>query len=200
MTRLCAVFLLLCCLSIPAFAASSVPVWTVDRTKSSMQFKGFDINGKPFVSSFQSWAADIAFDPDDLPGSHAIVTIDTRSATTGDKTFSDYLVAPSWFDPDVAPLATFQIQKFTKRPDGLYNATGILHLSNKAKTNVLPVPGVSLPFKATFKPAKGKSTQAEFSSNFTFAIPDYSPVKPGKTKRAYRKISFHMKLIAYSGK
>lgn len=200
MTKIYAVLLLLCFLSIPAFSASSIPVWTVDRSKSSMQFKGFDINGKPFTSSFQSWAADIAFDPDNLPGSHAIVTLDTRSATTGDKTFSDYLVAPTWFDPDVAPLATFQIETFTKRPDGLYDAKGTLHLSNKAKTNVLPVPGVSLPFKATFKPAKGKPTQAEFASNFTFAIPDYSPPKEGQPKRPYRKISFHMKLIAYSGK
>jgi polyisoprenoid-binding protein YceI len=192
---------LLFCVTSPAFAKAPVPEWTVDRSKSSIQFRGFDINGNPFTSTFQSWGAEIHFDPENLAGSRALFTIDTRSATTGDKTFTDYLIAPDWYDPEVAPLATFQIQSFSQRGENLYDAKGILHLSNHKKTNVLPVPGVSLPFKATFKKTKGKSDQAEFTSNFSFAIPDYSPVKKASpSKRNFRKISFHMKLKAHSGK
>lgn len=199
--KLLSALLLLICLASPAFAKDPVPEWIVDRSKSTVQFRGFDIHGNPFTSTFQSWGADINFDPDNLAGSSATFTIDTRSATTGDKTFTDYLIAPKWFDPNVAPLATFQIQTFTKRSDNLYDAKGILHLSNHKKTNVLPVPGVSLPFKATIKKAKGKPDRAEFTSNFTFAIPDYNPNKKATpSKRNYRKISFHMMLKAHSGK
>ena len=183
--------LLLLCLTSPAFAQTPTPApvqkWVVDRKKSTIEFKGFK-DGKPFTSAFQSWSADIAFSPDDLQGTSATLTIDTRSATTGAKTYTEYLVTPGWYDPEEAPFATFQIQSLTHQRDNLYNANGTLYLYNKAKTVLLPVPGVSLPVFATVK-----GNTAEFRSNFTFAIPDFSKAAI-KKKSPFRKINFNMVL------
>lgn len=186
--KLLAALLLLSLSILPCTAAfaSDVPKWIVDRKKSTIEFKGFK-DGKPFTSVFQSWSADIAFDPDNLTGSSAAVTIDTRSATTGEKTFTDYLVAPGWYDPEQAPYAMFQIQSLTKQRDTLYNANGTLYLYNKTKSVMIPVPGVSLPVFATVK-----GNTAEFKSTFTFAIPDFKAAL--QKKGAFRKITFNMLL------
>lgn len=179
-------FAALPCASASAVAADNVPKWVVDRKKSTIEFKGFK-DGKPFTSVFQSWSADIAFDPENLTGSSAAVTIDTRSATTGDKTFTEYLVAPGWYDPEQAPYAMFQIQSLTRQRDTLYNANGTLYLYNKTKSVMIPVPGVSLPVFATVK-----GNTAEFRSTFTFAIPDFKAAL--QKKNAFRKITFNMLL------
>ncbi len=189
--------------ALPARAADSVKEWKVDRSKSSIQFSGFDREGKPFKLTFQSWAADIAFDPGNLKQSRATVTIDTGSATTGDKTYVDYLIAPGWFKPAEMPLATFQILSFVKKSDTLYDANGVLHLHNKTKSRTLPVPGLSIPFTANFrKKTKSSPEKAEFSSNFSFAIPDFSGApKPSASGRdRMRKLRFHMTIKAYPGK
>lgn len=169
-----------------ARAEDAVPKWTVDRKKSTIEFSSFK-NGKPYTSAFQAWSADIAFDPANLPASKATVTIDTRSATTGDKTFTEYVSVPKWFDPGQTPYATVQILSIRHVSDTLYNANGTLYLYNKAKTAMIPVPGVSFPIYASVK-----GNAAVFKSNFTFAIPDFSPA--GLKRSAYHKIRVNMLL------
>ena len=71
-------------LSIPAVAAApavSAPAWTVDKASSTLGFEGVG-DGSPFAGKFGSWDAAIHFDPADLAGSSAEVTVQTGSAAT----------------------------------------------------------------------------------------------------------------------
>ena len=198
--KLLAAVLLLILSAAPALAEAvvpEIPAWTVNRPKSSIQFKGFS-NGKPYSLFFQSWSAEIAFDPDRPQLSSAIVTVDTRSASTGAATYKDYLVTPAWFDPQQVPYAQFHMTSFTKLRDNVYQGNGILHLYNEPKTVLMPFPGISIPFQVKFTERKKKPTQAEFTSNFAFAVPDFSPASSpaAALKRPAKKINFVMVLKA----
>ncbi len=185
--------LLLLVAAVPALAetaAPEIPVWTVNRPKSSLQFKGFS-KGVPYTVVFQSWNAEIAFDPDRPELSTATVTVDTQSGSMGAATYTDYLVTPPWFDPKEVPYAQFHMTSFKKLRENVYEGTGILHLYNKTKTVVMPFPGISIPFQVKFTPRKKKPTLGEFTSNFTFGVPDFSPQASG---RAVRKINLVMVL------
>lgn len=188
-------------LSAPAEAASQQPVelkatpapgaklWTIDHPKSFVQFRGFK-DGKPFAVNFSTWNADIAFDPASPQTSTATVTVDTRSGSKGEATFREYLVAPAWYNPNIMPYAQFHATSFTKASGDIYYAKGVLHLYNAAKTTVFPVPGLSIPVQITIIGSKG-----DFRSNFSFAIPDLSPLATSK-KRALKKVNFNMVLKA----
>ncbi len=184
-------------LSFPASHAAAAPVvqaakvqqWEVNRPRSSLKFSSFK-DGQPFTVLFQSWNAEIFFDPDHPELSSAVVTVDTRSGSMGDKTFTEYLVTPSWFKPAEVPFAQFQAFSFTKIAENVYQASGILNLYNEKKTVVVPVPGISIPFTVEMKkPRKGKKQDANFVSHFTFGVPDYSK---GASKNAVRKIALDM--------
>ena len=60
----------LCMLCTHAGAAAE---WIVDAEASRIAFSGTH-TGRAFTGSFRKWVADIAFDPDDLPSSKAVVT------------------------------------------------------------------------------------------------------------------------------
>lgn len=170
--------------------------WQVDRKKSSIRFSSFK-NGQPFSIDFQSWSAEIAFDPTRLEESRAIVTIDTTSGSKGEATFKDYLVTPSWFSAAELPRAQFQSKKFRQIGDNLYEVSGVLNLYNKEQTNILPVPTMGIPFRTVIKGKKG-----EFISNFTFAVPDFSPAPSvvQSLKRPFKKINFAMTLKTVKAK
>lgn len=52
--------------------------WVVDKTASRLTFRGV-MDGAPFDGVFRSWSARIAFDPSNLKGSKATITIDADS-------------------------------------------------------------------------------------------------------------------------
>lgn len=211
MKILCACLVALSCLSFPAYAqpavapqsktvaTPAVPVWIIDRPRSSIQMKSFK-DGKPFTVVFQSWSGEIAFDPAHPERSSATITVDTRSGSMGKATFKEYLVTPSWFDPEEVPYAQFHMSSFSKMNETTYQANGVLNLYNQAKTVLLPFPGIGIPFQAKFieNKKKKKPLQAEFTSNFTFAVPDFS--ETGNTaaalKRPPKKINYIMVLKA----
>ena len=185
------IFTLLLLLFLP-FSASAQPsdssAWKVDRTKSILQFRGFK-DGKPFTTIFQSWGAEINFDPANPKTSSAIITVDTRSGSTGKKTFREYLVAPAWYVPEKMSRAQFHAFSFNPMGNNFYQANGVLRVYNQPQTIVLPFPGISIPVQVSIQ-----GNQAEFKSDFSFSIPDLSP---GASKQAFKKVNFNMILNAY---
>ncbi|WP_449254012.1 YceI family protein [Brevundimonas naejangsanensis] len=138
----------------PAVDAAVTPgtaaVWTVDKAASTIQFTGTH-TGKAFTGRFEQWDAQVWFDPADLAGSKAVVTVQTGSAKTGDATQEGSLPGAEWFDTATYPTAWFQATAFKALGGNRYEAAGTLRI----KTTTVPV---VLPF--TFDEANGTATVA----------------------------------------
>lgn len=105
-----------------AFAAAS---WSVVPGESSIAFSG-EHSGNKFTGTFATWDAAIAFDPADLPGSKATVTISLGSARTGDTTYDKTLPSFDWFDVAHAPSAVFEATAFRAKGGDAFEADGTL--------------------------------------------------------------------------
>jgi polyisoprenoid-binding protein YceI len=128
----------------PTFAAT--PQWAVDHGKSKLGFM-VQWSGEPFVATFKSWKADIAFDPNDLPHSHATVSIDLASETSGYDDNDQGLKGTQGFEASKYPTAKFQTTQITHGQGNSYVAQGTLALHGVTKP-------VTLNFNLTFS---GKS-------------------------------------------
>lgn len=124
-----------------AAAAADAPVtpgtaaaWTVDRAASAIIFSGTH-TGKAFTGRFEQWNAQIWFDPADLAGSKAVVTVQTGSARTGDATQEGSLPGAEWFDTATYPTARFEATTFKALGGNRYEAAGTLRI----KTTTIPV-------------------------------------------------------------
>lgn len=122
--------------------------WTIDSAASSIGFTGTHA-GKGFNGRFDRWQGQVWFDPADLAGSKAVVTVHTASARTGDPTQEGSLQGAEWFDPTQYPEARFEASSFRSLGGDKYEATGTL----KIKTVTVPV---VLPF--TFTETGGVAT------------------------------------------
>jgi polyisoprenoid-binding protein YceI len=121
-----------------AVAAHAAPLhWTVDRAKSRL---GFTVqwSGEPFVATFKSWNADIAFDPADPAHSKATVTIDLASEGSNFPDNDEGLKGPQGFDTSRFPLARFETGTFVRGTGNSYVANGTLALHGIAKHITLP--------------------------------------------------------------
>ncbi|WP_312205924.1 YceI family protein, partial [Brevundimonas sp.] len=138
----------------PAADAAVTPgaaaAWTVDKAASTIQFTGTH-TGKAFTGRFEQWDAQVWFDPADLAGSKAVVTVQTGTAKTGDATQEGSLPGAEWFDASTYPTARFEATTFKALGGNRYEATGTLRI----KTTTVPV---VLPF--TFDEASGTATVA----------------------------------------
>ncbi len=118
-------------------AAAAPPAWKVDPAQSTIGFEGAHA-GKAFTGRFQTWTADIRFDPADLAASKATVTIQTASAKTGDKFQETTLAEGEWFDVKGHPRAVFTTTQFKSTGANAYEAAGTLTIKGKAVPVVLP--------------------------------------------------------------
>lgn len=122
--------------------------WTIDADASSISFSGTH-SGAPFTGKFTDWTADVRFDPADLAGSTAFVTVKTASALTGDATKDGALKGAEWFNPNQFPTAYFEASEFKALGGNRYEATGQLRIKSTSVPVVLPF---------TFDEATGKAT------------------------------------------
>lgn len=138
----------------PAADAAVTPgtaaAWTIDRAASAIEFSGTHA-GNAFRGRFDQWEGQVWFDPADLAGSKAVVTVRTASARTGDATQEGSLSGAEWFDPAAYPTARFETTAFRALGGNRYEAAGTLRI----KTATVPV---VLPF--TFDEADGVATAA----------------------------------------
>jgi len=141
----------------PAWAAH----WTVDHARSRLAFH-VTWDGQPFTAAFQSWKADIDFDPDDLAASHAVVKIDVASVSSDVPEHDSDLKTEMAFDAARFPVATFEAAKFRKAGTG-YVADGTLTLRGVTRP-------VALPFALTIAGSTAHMTGAVDISRAAFAV------------------------------
>ena len=136
MRRLLAALAVFFLAAMPA-AAAPAPVWTVDKAASKIAFAS-SFGGQGFNGGFARWDAQIRFDPNNLAGSSAVVSIDTASAWSGDKDRDAAMKEPNWFSAQAFPKATYRATGFKALGGGKYQATGTLTLRGQTKPLTLP--------------------------------------------------------------
>jgi cytochrome b561 len=115
----------------------SATAWTIDPMASNIEFTGTHA-GKRFEGRFERWQGQVWFDPADLAGSKAVVTVQTASARTGDPTQEGSLQGPEWLNPEQYPVARFEAGTFRSLGGDRYEATGTLRIKATTIPVVLP--------------------------------------------------------------
>jgi len=110
--------------------------WTVDKGATQIEFTGSQ-TGKEFTGRFSSFDIEIVFDPDNLGASHIKATIDTASASTGDRQRDDALPSADWFASSTYPAAVFESTDI-RASGGGYEANGKLTIRGLSKDIALP--------------------------------------------------------------
>jgi cytochrome b561 len=118
-------------------ALAPAPAWSVDARNSAIEFSGTHA-GAAFKGAFQKWRADIRFDPANLAGSSARVTIETATAKTKDGTQTSTLKSGEWFDAKAHPNAVFQTTSFSALGANRYEAAGTVTIKGKAVPVTMP--------------------------------------------------------------
>jgi polyisoprenoid-binding protein YceI len=121
----------------PAMAAH----WNVDAAKSKL---GFTVqwSNEPFSAHFDSWKANIDFDPAHLAASHADVTIAIGSEASDASDLDGGLKGAQGFAAAQFPTAHFVTKSFSHKSGNDYVADGTLTLKGITKD-------ISLPFTLT---------------------------------------------------
>ena len=121
----------------PAAAKGAAAAWTVDKANSKIRFRSA-FSGTAFEGGFAKWDAQIAFDPKNLAGSKAVVSVDLASAGTGDSDRDSTLPTADWFNVPKFPRAVFTTTAFKDLGGGKYEAAGTLSLLGVTKPVTLP--------------------------------------------------------------
>ena len=120
-----------------AEASQKAVDWTIDREASEIAFAGSQ-SGAAFNGRFERWSGQIRFDPADLAGSKAVITVQTGSARTGDSTQEASIQGAEWFDVGQYPTARFETTGFRSLGGDRYQATGRLRIKTTSLRVVLP--------------------------------------------------------------
>ncbi|RYG60929.1 MAG: YceI family protein [Alphaproteobacteria bacterium] len=118
--------------ALPAFAATS---WNLEPTSKLTWAVPF--NKQPVTGQFDTWSADIAFDPASLETSSLTIKVDLTSVNSKDANRDTTLKGPEFFNTATTPTATFTSTKITKTSQG-YVAGGNLTLAGVTKPLAVP--------------------------------------------------------------
>ncbi len=121
----------------PVVPTEGAPAWIVDKANSKIRFRSA-FSGTAFEGGFGKWDAQIKFDPKNLAGSKAVVSVDLASVASGDADRDQTLPTADWFNVAKFPRAVFTTTAITAAGGGKYNAAGTLSLRGVAKPVVLP--------------------------------------------------------------
>ncbi|WP_153769520.1 YceI family protein [Labrenzia sp. CE80] len=99
--------------------------WTVDPAKSQLAFEVVQA-GSSLKGVFETWTAEIEFDPDTPETAEISAEITTLSAATGNQQFDGTLPGRGWFNVNEFPVATFTTTDVSPAGDGAYVANGTL--------------------------------------------------------------------------
>jgi len=182
-TRLLALGMLLA-LAVPAMAAD----YKVDTQKSSIRFSGEHAE-TPFKGAFEEWQASISFDPEKLETSKLDVTIDTKSAKTGNAMYDGTLPSEDWFDVEAYPHARFVSESIERAKDGSYNAKGTLTIRDVTKP-------FTLPFTLKDVDATGKKAEANAAFKINRLSFDLGKESDGSADWVSRDIDVRLYIVA----
>ena len=116
--------------------AGPAGAWVVEPS-SRLGFRA-DMSGQAIDGTFRRWNAQIAFDPANLAGSKAVITVEPASAATGDADRDSTLPSTDWFDAAKFPKAVFTAAAFHNLGGGRYAADGVLTLRGVNRPVTLP--------------------------------------------------------------
>ncbi|MEM9013675.1 MAG: YceI family protein [Pseudomonadota bacterium] len=111
--------------------------WIVNSDESRLGFSATQ-NNEAFDGEFESFRAEIDFDPDDLENARISVAVDMTSAKTGDRQRDSALPGGDWFKAREFPEAEFLSTDITRSADGNYTANGSLTIRDMTKEISLP--------------------------------------------------------------
>jgi polyisoprenoid-binding protein YceI len=142
----------------PALAAPepAAPVWSVDRAASRLSFRAV-LAGQPVDGVFKSWDAEIAFDPQNLRASHAVISVNTASAVTGRPARDQMLPTDGWLWTRRFPKAQLVTHAIVQTGQNRYVARA-----------ALTIRGVSRPVSVPFTAIVGKSDTGRMQATLTF--------------------------------
>jgi len=149
-------------LAASAVRAAPAPVWTVDKTASSIRFSS-SYEDTAFSGGFSRWDADIRFDPANLAGSSVSATIEVASAATGNADRDQALPTDTFFDAGKFPRAQFIAHTFKTLGPGRYEAIGTLTLRGVVKP-------LTLPFTLAIKGDEARMTASISLDRLAFGI------------------------------
>jgi len=111
--------------------------WTMNPEASTLSFAGTQ-TGTEFRGQFRSFAAEIAFDPEDLSTASISATIDIVSFASGSPDRDSDALNMSWFYAANFPQATFSATDVVAGEDGGYVARGTLEIKGISREVDLP--------------------------------------------------------------
>lgn len=111
--------------------------WKIVKEQSSINFRA-SVYNKEFTGTFSDFGGKIIFNPDDLKNSHADITINIKTLSSGDAERDSQMFGPEWFDIASFPTAHFRTTAFEKKAEGRYVAIGELTIKNRAMPLILP--------------------------------------------------------------
>jgi len=117
--------------------AASPGAWVVDKDASKLSFTATQ-TGSAFEGEFETFSADIVFDPADLANASISIAVDTASAETGDRQRDTALPGSDWFKAKEFPSATFVSNEVVETGEGAYEARGKLTIRDVTRDLVLP--------------------------------------------------------------
>jgi polyisoprenoid-binding protein YceI len=145
----------LAALSVSSISAwASPPAWQVDAAKSSLTFK-VTVENQTVNGKFPGFGALIRFDPADLAGSSAKITMDTTGIRTNHTIRDAMLLKPAWFNVLDYPQAKFQCDRFVGTGPGKFVCEGKLTIKGISRPVNLPF---TLAIKSNRAFMKGKAT------------------------------------------
>ncbi|GAB4537454.1 MAG: hypothetical protein Tsb0010_16640 [Parvularculaceae bacterium] len=118
-------------------AAASASEWAVDYADSRLGFSGTQL-GETFEGAFETFEAEIVFDPEALDAASVTAVIDMASAKTGDRQIDSALPDPDWFHVREFPTARFEATQFNRVGENQYEAIGTLTIRDHTNDVVLP--------------------------------------------------------------
>ena len=121
--------------SLPALAAP--PTWIVDDGESRIGVTATQ-TGAPFEAAFETFTADIAFDPGDLGASRVSVLIDIASFNSSNSDRDTLAMGADWFDTSAFPQARFEASAFRHLGGDAYEADGTLGIRDVTREVTLP--------------------------------------------------------------
>jgi polyisoprenoid-binding protein YceI len=115
-----------------AAPAAAVPAWRSDPAQSTLRFYP-TLSGGEFEGRFERFDARVGFDPARPSQCDFDVTIDLRSARTGEPERDTTLAGPEFFQTARFPQATFAARDCKPAGPQRYSATGRLELRGVAR-------------------------------------------------------------------
>lgn len=129
--------------------------WAIVPGASKVEFQA-SMGGTAFTGSFGKFTGTIVFNPDDLPGSKAIIRIDTATATTSNKERDEQIGGSDWFGAATWPEATYETFAIEHGDGNNYVAVGNLTIRDITHP-------VTLPFTVSF----GKNKEGQNTATMT---------------------------------